>query len=213
MVNVVVIDYGTGNIKSIQRGLEKVGASVTLSSLPEVIISADHLVLPGVGAFEVGMRGLNKTGVIPAINEFILIGKPFLGICLGMQMLLEYSYEFGSHKGLGYIPGVVKEIPQRENGIHVRKTPHIGWNALFYPKHNHGWNNSILNGLIEGEYFYFLHSFMVDVQSSSDLLAECDYEGIKITAAIKKENITGLQFHPEKSGKCGLRILKSFVYD
>lgn len=213
MTRVVVVDYGMGNIKSVQRGLEKVGATVQLSSLPEVLASADCLVLPGVGAFEDGMKGLNGTGVVPSINEFVLTGKPLLGICLGMQMLLDQSEEHGSHKGLGLIPGVVKAIPQQEGGVHARKTPHIGWSDLLYPANIHDWRDSILADTTEGEYFYFVHSFMAAPQDETNLFAQCEDEGLRITAAIRKENITGLQFHPEKSGECGLRILERFVRD
>jgi glutamine amidotransferase len=159
------------------------------------------------------MRGLNDVGIIQALNEFVLSGKPFLGICLGMQMILEYSEEFGFHKGLGYISGVVKEIPRDSSSKHARKIPHIGWSAVLYPTTDHEWNNSILSGFAEGDYFYFLHSFMAVPQNELNLLAQCEYEGIRITAAIQKENITGLQFHPEKSGNSGLRILKRFVCD
>jgi imidazole glycerol-phosphate synthase subunit HisH len=210
MANVVVVDYGLGNIKSVQRGLEKVGATVLITSKPEDIASADHLVLPGVGAFEDGMKGLNDTGVVPAINEFVQTGKSLLGICLGMQMLLDQSEENGLHKGLGFIPGVVKAIPQQEDGTHVRKIPHVGWSSILYPDHCN-WKTSILSGTHEGEYFYFVHSYMTVPHNSVNLLAQCEYENMRITAGIQRDNITGLQFHPEKSGESGLKILEKFV--
>tara|TARA_B110000008_G_scaffold279997_1_gene330499 strand:- start:12840 stop:13481 length:642 start_codon:yes stop_codon:yes gene_type:complete len=211
METVVVVDYGMCNIKSVQRGFEKVGATVLLTSDPEVIVSASHLVLPGVGAFGDGMKGLNDVGVIPAINEFTQAGKPLLGICLGMQMLLDKSEEHGEHIGLGYIPGIVKAIPQQEGGIHVRKTPHIGWGALLYPEYNKDWNKSILSSTNENKYVYFVHSYMAVPSNNMNLLAQCEYEGMRITAAVQKDNVTGLQFHPEKSGEIGLRILETFV--
>jgi imidazole glycerol-phosphate synthase subunit HisH len=213
MTNVVVVDYGMGNIKSVQRGLQKVGANVKLSSIPEEITVADCLVLPGVGAFEDGMKGLNDSGVIPAINEFVKSGKSLLGICLGMQMLMESSEEFGFHKGLGYIPGIVQAIPPENNKTNLRKIPHIGWSALRYPQSRLDWNNTILKKTLEGDFFYFVHSFMAITQTEVNLLAQCEYEGMGITAAIQNENITGLQFHPEKSGESGLKILKSFIND
>lgn len=212
MTNVVVIDYGVCNLKSVQRGLEKVGASVQLSSDPEVIATAERLVLPGVGAFEDGMKGLNAVdGVIQAIDHFVQKGKPLLGICLGMQMLLDASEEYGLHTGLGYIPGVVKKIPSEENNVCVRKIPHIGWSQLIYPESRQSWNNTTLSRTKLGEYSYFVHSYMAIPKHDGDLLAQCEYENIKITAAIKKENITGFQFHPEKSGKVGLTMLDAFL--
>ncbi len=211
MTKVVVVDYGMGNIKNVQRGLEKVGATVEVSSCNEVISSADCLVLPGVGAFEAGMNGLREAGVIQAIDEFAQSGKPLLGICLGMQMLLDRSNEHGSHEGLGYIPGVVNEVPHHREGVPVRKIPHIGWSALIHPAHRPDWSDSILGDINVGDYFYFVHSYMAAPDDSKDILAQCEYEGYRITAAIQRANITGLQFHPEKSGELGLRILERFV--
>ncbi len=180
MKSVVIVDYGIGNIKSVQRGIEKVGANVKISARTEDISSADHLILPGVGAYEDGMKGLNDTGVIPAIREFVQSGKPLLGICLGMQMLLDRSEEHGLHKGLGLIPGIVKAVPQLEGNAIVRKIPHIGWSALLSPPHSDDWRNSILGDTVEGEYFYFVHSFMAAPENDADLLAQCEDEGLRI---------------------------------
>jgi glutamine amidotransferase len=210
MVDVVIVDYGMGNIKSVQRGLEKVGASAVLSADAETIVNANRLLLPGVGAFEDGMKGLGDAGVIPAIEEFVQKGGPLLGICLGMQMLLDKSEEHGLHQGLGFIPGEVVEIPRNgSNG--TRKIPHIGWSALRRPELRGNWNTTILQDTDEGGYFYFVHSYMAIPARNTDLLAHCEYEGVKITAAVQHENITGLQFHPEKSGESGLKILRQFV--
>ena len=211
MESIVVVDYGMGNKKSVRRGVEGDGATVLLPSGAEVVVSASLHALPGVGAFGDGMKGLEDAGVIPAINEFTQAGKPLLGICLGMQMLLDKSEEHGEHMGLGYIPGIVKAIPQQEGGIHVRKTPHIGWSALLYPEYNNDWNKSILSSTNEDKYVYFVHSYMAVPDNNVNLLAQCEYEGMRITAAVQKDNVTGLQFHPEKSGENGLRILKTFV--
>ena len=138
---VVIIDYGMGNLKSIQRGLEKVGAKVALSSDSELISKADRLVLPGVGAFEAGMQGLKKKDLINAIYSFVKTGNSLLGICLGMQMFLDKSREHGEHQGLGLIPGTVKRIPENYQGAFKRKTPHIGWTAL-HPPASGKWQNS-----------------------------------------------------------------------
>lgn len=213
MKGVVIIDYGMGNIKSVQRGLEYVGANVILSSDPNIISSADRLVLPGVGAFEEGMKGLEEAGLITAIYEFVKSGNPLLGICLGMQMLLEHSEEHGSHQGLGLIQGSVKAIPQYESDKFVRKTPHIGWSSLKLLTHEHDRNGTCLRNTSLDESFYFVHSFMAVPDNSKDLLAQCEYEDLLITAAVRSENLTGLQFHPEKSGESGLKILQSFVSD
>jgi len=211
MNEVVIVDYGMGNIKSVQRGLEYVGATATLSSNPEVIAKAGRLVLPGVGAFADGMRGMEEAGLVDAVLRFARTGNPLLGICLGMQMLLEQSQEYGNHHGLGLIPGDVIEIPQKNGGHFYRKTPHIGWNALQTATSEDDWQQTCLSGSSVHEFFYFVHSFMAHPGSDTDLLAQCDYNGLPVTAAVKKDNVTGLQFHPEKSGEAGLKILQQFV--
>ena len=210
MKNVVIIDYGAGNLKSVQRGLERVGASVTLTSDPTVIASAGRLILPGVGAFKDGMNGLENAGVLDSVNDFIRTGNPLLGICLGMQMLLDKSEEYGIHKGLGFISGDVKKIPENYHGNFARKIPHIGWSEIEKP-HCQEWKGSCLEEIREGEYFYFVHSFMAVTKSEESILAQCKDEGLLVSAAIKKDNITGLQFHPEKSGNAGLKILNKFI--
>lgn len=211
MSDVVVVDYGMGNIKSVQRGLEKVGARVEVSADPERIVNANRLLLPGVGAFEDGMRGLEQAGVISSIDKYIQSGRPLLGICLGMQMLLDKSEEHGIHQGLGYIPGAVRQIPRQDEHAELRKIPHIGWSALRYPEKRGTWDATLLSNTTEGEYFYFVHSFMAVPEQPSAILAECEYESLRITAVIQHENITGMQFHPEKSCGPGLRILKQFI--
>ena len=211
MSGVVIVDYGMGNLKSVQRGFEKIGATAIYSSVPEIISHADHLVLPGVGAFEDGIKGLETSGVLDAIRSFVATGNPLLGICLGMQMLLDRSEEHGDHQGLGLIGGQVQAIPHQEERHQVRKIPHIGWNELKYPPNNHDWSNSCLAGTEPGSAFYFVHSYMAVTDNSANLLAQCEYEGLLVTAAVRKENVTGLQFHPEKSGMAGLRILKRFI--
>jgi len=213
MSNVVVIDYGMGNIKSVQRGLEQVDASVTISAAPELIANADRLVLPGVGAFEDGMSGLMQSGLDQAIHRFVEKGNPLLGICLGMQMLLQSSEEHGVHQGLGLIDGNVRPIPQCDRSGFRRKTPHIGWSALKYPSSQDGKRPGYLQDIEEGEFFYFVHSYMADLEDSLHRVAYCEYEGLEISAVIQRDNVTGLQFHPEKSGAKGLKILRQFMSD
>jgi len=212
VIKAVVVDYGMGNIKSVQRGLKKVGAEAIISRDPELFSQADCLVLPGVGAFEAGMRGIVSSGINEALNAFVQSGKPFMGICLGMQMLMESSTEHGVHKGLAYIPGSVQEIPYVENEKCVRKIPHIGWSELLHPvKRGASWDETLLSGIKENDFFYFIHSYMAVPAAEEFLLAQCEYEGLRITAAVKKDNVTGFQFHPEKSGELGLKILHQFV--
>tara|TARA_Y100000590_G_C15499398_1_gene930982 strand:- start:55 stop:696 length:642 start_codon:yes stop_codon:yes gene_type:complete len=208
---IVIVDYGMGNIKSVQRGLEQVGVTAILSADPKVIATASHLVLPGVGAFEDGMKGLEEAGLITAILDFVKTGNPLLGICLGMQMLLDQSEENGRHQGLGLIPGCVKAIPTNNKNQSIRKIPHIGWNDL-KPRENQGdWLGTSLADTKIGEYFYFVHSYMTVVEDSMNILAQCNYDGVLFSAAIRRNNITGLQFHPEKSGESGLKILHRFI--
>ena len=211
MSSVVVVDYGMGNLKSVQRGLEKVDANVAVSSHADEIASADRLLLPGVGAFKDGMTELTKLGVVDAIHDFVGTGKPLLGICLGMQMFLDSSEEHGEYAGLGLIQGHVKAIPQFENEQIQRKIPHIGWTRLIMHEGYTDWTSTCLSQVKPDDFFYFVHSYMAKPSSREHYLAVSHYEGLEITAAINKDNVIGLQFHPEKSGEAGLKVLKSFV--
>lgn len=211
MTEVVVIDYGLGNLKSVQRGIEKAGGSVILSNDPEVIATADRCVLPGVGAFSDGMAGLEQAGVRAALDEFVKRGNPLLGICLGMQMLATQSEEFGFHHGLGYIPGTVTKIPRIDDkGNLVRKIPNVSWCAL-KPNGESSWEGTVLGGTEAGRYFYFVHSFMVATNTREHSIAAYNYEGMSVTAAIASDNVIGVQFHPEKSGAEGLNLLQTFL--
>ncbi|OSQ27340.1 imidazole glycerol phosphate synthase subunit HisH [Thalassospira sp. MCCC 1A03138] len=207
---IAVIDYGVGNILSVQRGLEYCGANVIVSSDPEDILSASKVVLPGVGAFSNGMQALDKLGLIEPILELSNNNVPLLGICLGMQFLLDGSEEFGFHEGLGLIPGKVVRIPNLTTDGETQKIPHIGWNDLFCSRQD-AWAGSILQKNREGDAAYFVHSFMALPDDNSDRMAEVLYGGHKIAAVIAKKNVFGCQFHPEKSGPVGLKILRSFV--
>ncbi len=210
-LDVVVIDYGIGNLLSVQRGLEYCGADVTVTDDKDIIMNATRVVLPGVGAFSDGMKGLNKTGLNHVVCDYAASGKPLLGICLGMQMLLNESEEFGFNQGLGLIPGKVTAIPSLNIENKNHKIPHIGWNSLKLPEGREQWDGTLLNNVIPGESVYFVHSFMAEVSSSEHQIANCLYGGIKISAVIGSGNIIGCQFHPEKSGDVGLKILKHFI--
>ena len=210
MDDIVIIDYGHGNLKSIQRGFEEIGRKTILSSNPSVISDANRLVLPGVGSFSSGMMHLKRLGIIDAIHDFVEKGNPLLGICLGMHMLFDSGNEHGKHKGLGLIPGVVDKISVRSETEKNRKIPHIGWSALTTLGCESDWSDSCLVNIYQGDYVYFVHSYMAILEENKYLLSQCKDEGLLIPAAIKKNNITGLQFHPEKSGRIGLQILNDF---
>jgi len=208
---VTVIDYGVGNILSVQRGLEHCGGIVTLTSDPHKILSSKRVVLPGVGAFGNAMQALERLGLVTVIQELAHRQTPLLGICLGMQLLLDESEEFGSTTGLGLIPGCVIPIPSQTISGDIQKIPHIGWNALQISNKLDNWNGSILQDTHQGEETYFVHSFMAAPLDSSHRIAECEYGGHKIPAVIGRDKIMGCQFHPEKSGEVGLKILRRFI--
>ena len=212
MTSAVIIDYGIVNLKNIYRGFESVGARVESSVDPNRVRKADRVVLPGVGAFESGMKELQALGMDEAVKHVADAGRPILGICLGMQMLLETSAEYGRHQGLGLIGGSVLPIPTGEEEPLRRKIPHIGWNALQHPHHGGDWANSCLRRTPVDTFFYFVHSFMVVPDDDTHVLGQCAYEGLRLTGAIKKGDVTGLQFHPERSGPAGLEVLRNFVF-
>ncbi|MEM7364354.1 MAG: imidazole glycerol phosphate synthase subunit HisH [Pseudomonadota bacterium] len=207
---VSVVDYGIGNLLSVIRAFERIGANVELVSDADSVAAATRLVLPGVGAFGDGMSELRKRGVVDAIQESSLKGTPVLGICLGMQMLLGVSLEFGRFEGLGIIDGVVEPVPREGTHGQRHKIPHIGWNTL---KKGHGrsWDDTILAATAEGSAVYFVHSYMAVPTDRTHLLAGCDYNGVEVSAVVSRDNVYGTQFHPEKSGDVGLRILGQFM--
>lgn len=194
---IAVIDYGAGNLKSVTKALDHLGYANTIVSRPEELEAADGMILPGVGAFPMCMAALRKSGMDQAILQ--QAGKkPLLGICLGMQMLLDSSTEMGGDQGLGLIPGTVEKI---ETNL---KLPHIGWNSLNIVN-----PNPLTAGLSDGDYVYFVHSFCAKVKNSEDLALTTDY-GTTVTAMIARGNVFGCQFHPEKSGPVGMTILRNF---
>jgi len=207
---ITVIDYGVGNLLSVQRGLEHCGARVTLTSDPDVVVAAGRLVLPGVGAFSNAMQALVERGMVQAIQAVAKAGTPLLGICLGMQLLLEESEEFGLTKGLGLIPGRVVPVPTHTATGEPQKIPHIGWNGLVVSESRDDWSGTLLQDNARGEAVYFVHSFMAVAADRAHRLADCIYGGHRVSAAISKDQITGCQFHPEKSGEVGLKILRRF---
>lgn len=210
--DVVVVDYGLGNLLSVRRGLESAGARVTVSADPEVVVSAPRVVLPGVGAFARGMAELSAHGLGEAVRAVAKNGTPLLGICLGMQMLFETSEEFGQTEGLGLMPGRVVAIPAVDTAGHALKVPHIGWSTLTLSPGRLSWADTMLADTGSAAACYFVHSFMGEPANLSDRVADCEYGGQRITAAVQRDNVQGCQFHPEKSGPVGLGILKRFVH-
>lgn len=197
-----IVDYGVGNLFSLKSSLISVGADVTVTSDPDVLRAADKIILPGVGAFGDAIAKLRESGLDKVIIDEAKGGKPLMGICLGMQLLLEKSYEYGEHDGLGLIPGEIRPIsdviPQD------LKIPHIGWNYLTFGEEKH----PIFKYLDEGDFVYFVHSYY-GANCSDYVIADTEY-GAKLTAAVANKNVCGCQFHPEKSGCVGLSILKAF---
>ena len=198
---IAVIDYGVGNLFSLCSSLERIGAEAVVTSDPQLIAKADKLILPGVGAFADAAQKLRDSGLDLVIKQQVAAGKEIMGICLGMQMLFEKSYEFGEHQGLGLLKGSV--IPMEGTIPAQLKIPHIGWNALHFCK-----ESKLLRYVKEGECVYFVHSFYVD-PSAQSVVATAEY-GKEVTAAVQLGNVMGCQFHPEKSGDVGLNILRAF---
>jgi glutamine amidotransferase len=208
---VTVIDYGVGNLLSVQRGLEHCGAEVTLTSDAEQILSASRIVLPGVGAFQNGMQALEQLGLIEVIQEVANRKIPLLGICLGMQLLLTESEEFGLTKGLALIPGRVIPVPTLALNGETQKIPHIGWSSLQYSNIEKKWDGSVLHNNQPGSAAYFVHSFMAIPDLGEHRVADCIYGGHRVPAVIACNQISGCQFHPEKSGEVGIKVLRRFI--
>ena len=199
---IAIIDYGVGNLFSLESSFAAIGAEVIVTADPAVLEQAEKLLLPGVGAFEDAAKKLRRSGLDSVIKAQAARGKPLLGICLGMQLLFDKSYEYGEHQGLGLIPGVVKPIADVIPG--ELKIPHIGWNALRFHR-----ECPIFKEIGEGDCVYFVHSFYA-AHCEDDTVATAEY-GAPLTAAVARNNVYGCQFHPEKSGAVGLKILKAFA--
>lgn len=204
---IVIIDYSLGNMFSVQQALAFVGVNAEISGDIETIKSADALVLPGVGAFSQAIDYLDSSGLSVVIKNAIDIGKPFFGICLGMQLLFENSDEFGSSKGLGIIKGSIKKFAFKATNA---KVPQIGWNNIMEPLAGR-WNNTILNNLSHNEFMYFVHSYYAVPTDIENILSITNYEGLRYCSAISRGNVVATQFHPEKSGKNGLKIYENWI--
>jgi len=203
---IAIIDYGMGNLRSVQKGFEKIGAEAVITADPKVVLEADKVVLPGVGAFRDCMSNLEQGGFVDPILRVITEGRPFLGICVGMQLLFNDSVEFGLYKGLGVIPGHVLRFPDgmKENGEEL-KVPHMGWNQISFKQ-----SPPAFDGIEAESNVYFVHSYFVKPDDESVVATTTNY-GIEFCSSIWKDNIVATQFHPEKSQEIGLRILKNFA--
>ena len=196
-----IIDYDAGNIKSVEKALQRLGADVVITNDPPVILSADKVILPGVGAFGDAMNNLKKYGLDEVIHQVVENGTPFLGICLGLQLLFERSDESPEAVGLGILKGEILRIPDAE-GL---KIPHMGWNSLHLQN-----NGRLFKGLKENDYVYFVHSYYLKAEDEEIVKATTNYS-VYIHASVEKDNVFACQFHPEKSSDVGLQILKNFV--
>jgi len=197
---IAIINYNMGNIKSVENAFLKIGTEVKVTKSPDLIVKADAVVLPGVGAFGDAVKNLKELKLYDVIKETISSETPFLGICIGLQVLFEFGTEGGKNKGLGVLKGIIKKIPE---GV---KIPHMGWNRLKILNKK----SKLLEGIKNGESFYFIHSYFAECEDKSIISSTTDY-GVDITASVENKNTYGVQFHPEKSSTCGLRILSNFV--
>jgi glutamine amidotransferase len=202
---IAIIDYDMGNLRSVAKAFAKIGVTAGPTRDPQVIKDASHVVLPGVGAFKDCMKNLTEYGLVEPILKAIESGKPFLGICLGLQLLFDESSEFGFHKGLGVIKGKVVRFSSGccDCGVQL-KVPHMGWNAVDIKK-----ESALLTGIPDGTYFYFVHSYY-GVSNDTDAVLTTTSYGVPFTSAIERDNVMACQFHPEKSQTAGLRLLKNF---
>ena len=196
---IAIVDYGMGNLRSVQKAFERMGQAALITDRPGDVAQAEGVVLPGVGAFGDAMANLKRSGLIDPIVKSISEGRPFLGICLGLQLLFAESEEMGRHRGLDLFPGRVRRFPEGE------RVPQIGWNQIHIQR-----ETPLLEGIPDGSFFYFVHSYYVDPENPGDVITTTDY-GIDYTSIAGRGTAFGIQFHPEKSQELGLRILKNFA--
>ena len=207
---VVIIDYKLSNLFSVSHACDHVGINAVVSSDPKDIEGADAIILPGVGAFHTAVENLESLEMIRPIKDFIAGGKPFMGICLGLQLLFTESEEFGNHKGLDIIKGKILKFPRVDEAGENYKVPQIGWNKI-KPLANASFSATPLDGIPEGSYMYFVHSFYAEPESTKNILTLTDYSKLNYCSGILKNNIFALQFHPEKSGVLGLKIYENWA--
>jgi len=198
-VSVVIVDYGAGNLRSVERAVTRAGFEPVISGRPEDVAAADVLIVPGVGAAADTMRNLRERGLVEPIRQYIAAGRPFLGVCMGLQALLTVSEEGGEHECLGVIPGRVRRLP------HGLKVPHMGWNRVRQRR-----PHPVFDGIPDEAYFYFVHSYYPDPEDGSVVVGETDY-GVTFASVVATDGLVATQFHPEKSGEVGLRFYQNFL--
>lgn len=206
---IAIVDYGMGNLYSVKRVCEYVGLNAEITSDKDVVAKADGIILPGVGAFGDAMEVLHRNDLVSPMKEAIISGKPFLGICLGMQLLMTESEEFGTHAGLDIFQGSVVQFPNKNDKGQGIKVPQVGWNTIICS--GSAWPTPLLEGVVSGSYMYFVHSFRVIPARENVVATTSVYEGIPYTSGIANDNVVAFQFHPEKSGINGIRIYKNFA--
>lgn len=207
-LSVVILDYDAGNLRSVVRAVERVGARPEVASVGAALDDADAIILPGVGAAADTMRNLRERGLIEPIREYIAADRPFLGVCMGLQALMTASDEGGDHPCLDVLPGRVVRLPGGPEHTNLQanlKVPHMGWNRVWPQR-----ESPLFDGIPAGAYFYFVHSYYCDLSEVGDVLATADY-GVTVTAVVQRSNLAATQFHPEKSGAYGLRIYRNFL--
>ena len=213
---IVIVDYGAGNLYSIERALDFIGVQAEVVSTPEKIAGAERIILPGVGAFKNGMRGLSERGLVGPLQEYVRSGRPLLGICLGMQLLMSESEEFGRYDGLNMVKGKVVRLDPALPGKERFKVPHVGWSRVIRRESScaempDGWTEGVLKSLPNGFFANFAHSFVVVPEDGSACIAQTKYGGATFCSCLQQNNLYGCQFHPERSGIEGLEIYRDFV--
>ncbi|HTQ63442.1 MAG TPA: imidazole glycerol phosphate synthase subunit HisH [Puia sp.] len=209
---VVIIDYQLGNLFSVRQACNFIGYNAVITTDKKELLKADYAILPGVGAFADAMKNLAQSDLVSPIKDFIASGRPFMGVCLGLQLLFTESEEFGMSKGLNIIEGTVKHFPGRNAANEISKVPQIGWNKIFETK-NQPWKNTPLRDCRSGDYMYFVHSFYVKPQSEKPVLSETTYGDLTYCSSIYQDNVFACQFHPEKSGMYGVEIYRKWFVD
>jgi glutamine amidotransferase len=209
--DVAIVDFGLGNLFSIKHACEHIGLTVAVTSSAEEVEAARSVILPGVGAFADAMESLRALGLVEPLRETVRSGKPFLGICLGLQLLFSQSEEFGIHPGLDIVPGQVVYFPEQKEGGRQLKVPEVGWNEIHPPADRaQAWDATLLHGLPAGVPMYFVHSCYVIPEDAGLTLCQAGYGQVRFCAGIARGNVTAFQFHPERSGPDGLRIYANF---
>ncbi|MBX9853820.1 MAG: imidazole glycerol phosphate synthase subunit HisH [Cytophagaceae bacterium] len=206
---IAIVDYGIGNLFSVLKACEFVGLNAKVESNIDSIMTADAIILPGVGAFRNAMENMRSLNLDKAIIDFSKTGKPVMGVCLGMQLLMSESEEFGLTKGLNIIEGICKKFPNEINSVEIR-VPQIGWNSIYSANNQKKFDNLLLDNISNGELMYFVHSYYVIPENKENIFTITDYQGLRYCSGIRKDNIFAFQFHPEKSAHKGLLIYQNF---